>query len=292
MCCFSIILLNFAGEMIKMLVISTVLLAVGMGLLLIKVLGRKDGTFSSQHIHDSIAMRERGIHCVLDQDREMRNKENNKIKKIKQNSKMMKKYVFGALAFAAMLASCNNASPKMDEKPQSADAGSGSGMKIAYVEVDSLMTQYNFAKDYSVTLQKKSNNARNTLTQKGNQLQAAVNNFQQKLQSNGFQSREQAQSVQNAIERQQRDLQELQARLENELASETQKFNEALRDSLNNFLAAYNKDKKYDLILSKAGDNILFADRKYDITQDIVNGLNKRYKPVDAKKDEKKEDKK
>ena len=200
----------------------------------------------------------------------------------------MKKYVFGALAFAAMMTSCNNASPKMDEKPQAADAGNGSGMKIAYVEVDSLMTQYNFAKDYSVTLQKKSNNARNTLTQKGNQLQAAVNNFQQKLQNNGFQSREQAQSVQNAIERQQRDLQELQARLENELANETQKFNEALRDSLNNFLTSYNKDKKYDLILSKAGDNILFADRKYDITKDIINGLNKRYKPAPVKKEEKK----
>ena len=156
------------------------------------------------------------------------------------------------------------------------------------------MTQYNFAKDYSVTLQKKSNNARNTLTQKGNQLQAAVNNFQQKLQNNGFQSREQAASVQAAIERQQRDLQELQARLENELANETQKFNAALRDSLNNFLTSYNKDKKYDMILSKSGDNILFANHKYDITQDIINGLNKRYKPTAsaAKKDEKKEVKK
>jgi outer membrane protein len=165
-------------------------------------------------------------------------------------------------------------------------------MKIAYVEVDSLMTQYDFAKEYSVTLQKKSNNARNTLTQKGNQLQVAVNNFQQKLQSNGFQSREQAQSVQTAIERQQRDLQELQARLEGELANETQKFNEALRDSLNNFLSSYNKDKKYDIILSKAGDNILFADSKYDITKDVINGLNKRYKPAAGKKEDKKEEKK
>ena len=78
--CFSIILLTFAGEMIKVLLISTVLLAVGMVLLLVKVLGRKDGTFSSQHIHDSGPMRERGIHCVLDQDCEMRNKRNNKIK--------------------------------------------------------------------------------------------------------------------------------------------------------------------------------------------------------------------
>ena len=203
----------------------------------------------------------------------------------------MKKNVFGALAIVAVLASCNNASPKMDEKPQAAGTESSNGMKIVYVEVDSLMTQYDFAKDYSVTLQKKSNNARNTLTQKGNQLQAAVNNFQQKLNNNGFTSREQAASVQAAIERQQRDLQELQVRLESELANETQKFNEALRDSLNNFLTSYNKDKKYDLILSKAGDNILFADRKYDITKDIINGLNKRYKPA-AKKEEKKKDEK
>jgi len=200
----------------------------------------------------------------------------------------MKKYIFGALAFAAVMVSCNNASPKMDEKPQAAEAENVGGMKIAFVEVDSLMTQYNFAKDYSVTLQKKSNNARNTLTQKTNELQAAVNNFQQKLQNNGFTSREQAQGVQAGIERRQRDLQELQARLETELANETQKFNEALRDSLNNFLTSYIKDKKYDLILSKAGDNILFADRKYDITKDIINGLNKRYKPAAKKEDTKK----
>jgi outer membrane protein len=201
----------------------------------------------------------------------------------------MKKYILPALAIAAMMVSCNNQSPKMDEQPA---ASNGEGMKIAYVEVDSLMTQYNFAKDYSVTLQKKSNNARNTLNQKGNALQAAMANFQQKLNNNGFQSREQAASQQAAIQRQQNDLQELQARLENELASETAKFNEALRDSLQNFLKAYNQDKKYDLILSKAGDNILMADKKYDITQDVINGLNKRYKPTAKPAAEKADEKK
>ena len=198
----------------------------------------------------------------------------------------MKKYIFSALA-VALMASCNNASPKMDDQPAAASAD---GLKIAYVEVDSLMTQYDFAKDYSVTLQKKSNDARNTLNQKGNALQAAVNNFQQKLNNNGFQSREQAASVQAAIQRQQNDLQELQARLESELANETAQFNQALRDSLQNFLAAYNNDKKYDMILSKAGDNILLANKKFDITQDVINGLNKRYKPTAKKADEKKAD--
>lgn len=201
----------------------------------------------------------------------------------------MKKYILPALAIAAMMVSCNNQSPKMDEQPA---ATSGEGMKIAYVEVDSLMTQYNFAKDYSVTLQKKSNNARNTLNQKGNALQAAMANFQQKLNNNGFQSREQAASQQAAIQRQQNDLQELQARLENELASETAKFNEALRDSLQNFLKSYNQDKKFDLILSKAGDNILMGNKKLDITQDVINGLNKRYKPTAKPAAEKADEKK
>jgi len=191
----------------------------------------------------------------------------------------MKKYIFSALTLAAMMVSCNNSSPKMDDQPAAGET-TATGLKIAYVEVDSLMTQYDFAKDYSVTLQKKSNNARNTLTTKGNALQAAVNNFQQKLNNNGFTSREQAASQQAAIERQQRDLQELQARLENELASETAKFNETLRDSLQSFLKAYNKDKQYSLILTKQGDNILLADKRYDITQDVINGLNKRYKPA------------
>ena len=58
--------------MTETLLISGLLLAVGMVLLLVKVLLRKDGKFSSQHIHDSEAMKERVIHCVMDQDREMR----------------------------------------------------------------------------------------------------------------------------------------------------------------------------------------------------------------------------
>ena len=45
-----------------------------MAFLCIKLVFRKDGRFSSQHIHDSKAMRQRGIHCVMDQDKEMRRK--------------------------------------------------------------------------------------------------------------------------------------------------------------------------------------------------------------------------
>lgn len=58
----------------EILLFSTLIIAIGMAFFLVKVLFRKNGTFSSQHIHDSKAMRQRGIHCVMDQDREMRRK--------------------------------------------------------------------------------------------------------------------------------------------------------------------------------------------------------------------------
>lgn len=194
----------------------------------------------------------------------------------------MKKSFFYSIALLAVAAlsttSCNNSTPKMDEKPAETTASNQGGSKIAYVEVDSIMTQYKFCKEYSLILEKKSNNAQNTLAAKGKQLQAAAANFQQKMQNNGFSSREEAQRVQAAIQRQDQDIQALQARLQNELASETQKFNQALHDSIQNFLKSYNKDKNYDLIISKSGDNILYAAKSHDITNDVINGLNKRYK--------------
>lgn len=192
---------------------------------------------------------------------------------------MKKNFAFVLMAAAMMLA-CNNQSPKMDAQPAEAGETSGQGLRIAYIEVDSVMTQFEFAKEKSQELEKKSNNARNTLTQKGNQLQAAANNFQQKLQNNGFTSREQAENAQQALQRDQNNLAALQARLENELASEQQKFLQAFQDSLDNFLADYNKDKKYDMIVNKAA--VLYADKRFDITTDVVNGMNRRYKKVTA----------
>lgn len=61
-------------KMNEIIAISTLIIAISMAFLCIKLFFRKDGRFSSQHIHDSKAMRERGIHCVMDQDREQRTK--------------------------------------------------------------------------------------------------------------------------------------------------------------------------------------------------------------------------
>ena len=54
------------------LLLSVLIIAIAMALFLVKLIFKKDGRFSSQHIHDSKAMKDRGIQCVMDQDREAR----------------------------------------------------------------------------------------------------------------------------------------------------------------------------------------------------------------------------
>lgn len=195
-----------------------------------------------------------------------------------------------ALAFVATMGmtSCDKSNPQMDQKANASAKAAAGDMKIAYVEVDSIMSQYKFCKEYSLILQKKGQNIQNTLAQKQQALQAAAANFQQKVQQNAY-TREQAEGVNASLQKQNNDLQMLNQRLSAEFQNETDQFNKALRDSIQHYLASYNKDKKYSIIFSKQGDNLLYADKAYDITNEIIAGLNKAYKgKATDKKDEKK----
>ena len=197
----------------------------------------------------------------------------------------MKKTISSVAVVALMslfVASCNKQAPKVDEKP-AAVSNASDGMKIAYIEVDSIMSQYKFCREYSLILEKKSQNIQNTINSKGRSLQNAVAKFQQDIQNNKY-TQQQAEAVQAGLQKQDADLRELQQRLGSEFQTETEKFNKALRDSIQHYLAVYNKDKKYSLILSKAGDNILYADKAYDITNEVIAGLNKAYKPAKTEK--------
>ena len=60
--------------MIKTLLLTLLIVAVAMVLFCVKLLFKKKGHFSSQHVHDNPALRKMGIHCVMDQDREARDR--------------------------------------------------------------------------------------------------------------------------------------------------------------------------------------------------------------------------
>ena len=198
----------------------------------------------------------------------------------------MKYILNGLMALALVLMFTQCADNKSNGSTNNAPAAvSGpANMKIAYVEIDSLLTKYRFWNDLNEMMIKKEENIRTTLNEKAKDLDSEMREFQRKLENNGFASRERAEQENLRISQKQRDLQQLQEKLSNELQAENQKNSLQLRDSINSFLKIYNKDKGYSLIISNTGiDNLLYADPAFNITNEIVEGLNARYVPASKK---------
>ena len=132
---------------------------------------------------------------------------------------------FLALAIVLVFAQCsdkNNNAATSSAGPAAGVAGS-SNMKIAYVEIDSLLTKYNFWNDLNEVMIQKEENIRTTLNEKAKKLDADAKEFQRKLENNGFATRERAEQEQMRLMKQQQELQALQQKLSDELASENQK---------------------------------------------------------------------
>ena len=159
---------------------------------------------------------------------------------------------------------------------------SASGLlPIAYVNVDSLLLNYNYSKDLNEIIIKKQENSRASVNQKLRSLQTEMQDFQGKVENNAFLTRERAEQEQARLMKKQQELQDFDNRLAQELVSEQQRLNEQLRDTLVSQLRVYNKDKGYQVILSNTmGDNILLAGDAYDITKEVIEYLNKNYAPA------------
>lgn len=151
-------------------------------------------------------------------------------------------------------------------------------LPVAYINVDSLLENYNYAKDLNEIILKKSENSRASVNQKATTLRSEMQEFQRKIENNAFLTRERAEQEQQRLLQKQQELQDLDARLSQELMAEQQKLNEQLRDTVVAQLKVFNKDKGYQIIYSNTlGDNILLANDIYDITAEVLEYLNKNY---------------
>lgn len=151
-------------------------------------------------------------------------------------------------------------------------------LPIAYLNLDSVLTQYQFAIEASDKLMTKQEDARLKLNTKARTLQSEAADFQRKLENGAFMSRDRAEQKQQELLKKQNDLQELEAKLTNDIMLENQKLNMQLADTINNFLREFNADGRYQVIFANAGkDNILQAADGYDITAEVVEALNARY---------------
>lgn len=187
-----------------------------------------------------------------------------------------------ALFLAAAFAQCDGNNAINAPASNSTPTAGTSDLKIAYVEIDSLLNNYNLCKDLNEAMIKKQENVEVTLKEKMKSLDSEVRDFERKYQNNVF-TPERAQQEQNRLLKKRQDLEALHQRLMGELQQESDKNNIQLRDSINAYLKEYNKDKKYSLIINNAGfNNLLYADPAFNITQEVIDGLNKRYVPAKA----------
>jgi len=187
----------------------------------------------------------------------------------------MKKTLLFASVAAMLLASCGGNNAENQKKEINSPEG---GQIVAYVEWDSLVSQYQFCKDYNEVMALEYENAQRTLASKQHDLQQHMATVQKKYENNQFTTRDEVERAQMSIQREQQDLQELDARLSAQFSENQQSFFAEINDSLQAFVKTYNKDRRFSFILSKSGNNILYVDSAYDVTEDIVKGLNARYK--------------
>ncbi len=181
--------------------------------------------------------------------------------------------------------------PRNDNKVMPIDISKGkvSALPIAYVRIDSLLTNYNYAKDLNESLMRKEESTRAALNQRRNSIASAAQEFQRKLQNNAFLSQERAQQEQQRIMKMEQDFQQVGAKMQQDFLVEQQKLNIQMEDTIKVRIKEYNKLKGYQVIFATTGsNNILYGEPMYDITKDVTDFLNKKYGPSTAKSTENK----
>ena len=185
---------------------------------------------------------------------------------------------FLAVAASALMLSLTqcNTQPSALSSAEPSDSCRHSGLNIAYVDVDTLLTSYELWVSLNEDMINKRENITATVNKEGAALQKEMEQFQNKLNNNAFVSQERAESEYNRLMKKQQDLQAKQERLANEFAVESSRNDQVISDSVRNFIQVYSREKGYDLILNSASA-LFVGDAIPNVTREVAAGLNARY---------------
>ncbi len=196
--------------------------------------------------------------------------------------------VNGVLAIAIIILfilffKSNKSDTEISSKDLSVLLNDSIALPIGYVNVDSLLINYNFAKDLNESLLRKEESTRATLNQRQNQINSAAQEFERKLRNNAFLSQERAQQEQDRILQMNQEYQQLADRLSQEFMLEQQRLNIQMEDTIKVRMLEFNRTKNYEIIFSNISTStLLYAKDKYDITDEVVQFLNNKYGPATA----------
>lgn len=182
-----------------------------------------------------------------------------------------------ALSAAALfcLASCGDkkSADKSASKATEAPATTPTG-KIAYVNLDTLETKYEYFKLRKAEFEKKTAGMEAEVERLAQSFQNEYIAFQKKAQA-GTLTQSEGEAAQKRLGEMQQNIESRRQSLQTQLMKEQEIFNKELQKRLDDYLVKYNTDKGYDFILSYVkGGNILFANKALDITEDVIKGMN------------------
>jgi outer membrane protein len=149
--------------------------------------------------------------------------------------------------------------------------------RIAYFEIDSVESQFNYYKEVSNSIQVKAQQNNNEL----NQLKEVFASKYQELQKNGQRMTEaEVNARQQELQQMDKTFKSKEQMMNNEMQDESMKKLQDVKKKITDYLAEYNKSKGYAFILGNNSDmlSMYYKDTAYDITADLVKGLNELYK--------------
>ena len=194
----------------------------------------------------------------------------------------MKKTALCAKSLMLMLAvaavSCSSGKEEAAPAAATADKAATAAVNIRYIDADSIAAHYNLAKDFKEAQLRQINKIDNAQRTRTSELQKLGNQIQQKINNNGYLSQESFQSDQETFNKKQAEAQNYLASLQREAEQEMIQQQIQLTDSIEAFIKDYNRKKGYDAILYKAAG--VFFNPALDITNEVIDGLNKRYNKV------------
>jgi outer membrane protein len=159
------------------------------------------------------------------------------------------------------------------EDGQNAIAGEG----VVYVNIDSLVRGYDLYFDLQKEFEAKAKKKDGDFTARMKKFESDARDFQEKVEK-GLVTRSQAQQLQEGLAKREQELMQLRQQLQSELQEEEAVMLRQIQNNIQNYITEYNKDKKYTLILSTSGSNVvLYGDPELNITSEVLNGLNETY---------------
>jgi len=164
------------------------------------------------------------------------------------------------------------------DKSTQADTGKGNNkpLTIAYVKMDSMLFTYELAKKLNTEFASKREDFKKEYTEKRIKFERDAASFQEKVQRGGFLTEDRARQEQERLGAVQQEIQKLDYDLTQKLSEMQEQIKQQIVDSISSFLKNYNETKRYDVILNSA--SMLEGSPQYNITKEVTQGLNDRYK--------------